>query len=173
MNEKMEQSLNFLCSRTDNKIRCLSQILTITENLETLYQNLGDDGEWGGMPDGKSIMDEMNKEKQKLIQQVHQEDLQFNATFNNLGGDFEKEAAAHGPLVKLLQKKIAAVMDLDEKIKTQENQNRHLLDQYLEKEKPAGLPRETTYPVNAEYRHPQKSLKKHVLAQYRNNTKKK
>ena len=82
--------------------------------------------------------------------------------FANLGAAFEQRAPDHPALVRALQNQVSAAVDLDEKIRRQENRNRRLLEQ-------ASLP-------GMEHQNnppPQKSSKKHVLALYKNNAKKK
>ena len=151
----MTEDIHALTAITEEKIQFLKQILTITENQENIYQTLG------ANQSAKAILQEMDGEKERLIQLARQSDEGFQAIFERLGGAFYENAPQHRGAVLQLQDKIAKAMALDEEIRRQENANLLAVSRAAHGE-----------PEWQRAQPPQRASQKHVLARYRDNTKK-
>ena len=69
----------------------------------------------------------MNDEKQKLIDLVISSDNLFQSVFESSTEDFNLNAEAYKPQIKELQDLIRKVMDVDVKIRVQEQKNKDLI----------------------------------------------
>jgi len=70
---------------------------------------------------------EMNDEKQKLIDMVINSDNLFQSLFESSTEDFNINAESYKPQIKELQDLIRKVMDIDVKIRVQEQKNKDLI----------------------------------------------
>lgn len=99
----------------------LEQIFNLTLNQETIL--LCDE-----KSEEHSIMfREMNDEKQNLIDMVINSDNLFQNLFESSTDDFSKNAEQYAPRIKALQDLIREVMDIDIKIRVQEQKNKDLI----------------------------------------------
>ena len=161
VHDDMERVLRLLAVCTDKKNQYLTRILTITENQENIYA-------WEKSAANRyPVLREMNVEKQRLIQDVFQQDQEFQDNFKRLGSDFEKNSTMYKPQIRSLQEKIAMAMSLDEQIRRQEDKNHLLLTADTDNK---GIPQPAA--AGPDQRQPQKSLSKHVLDRYKKNAKK-
>lgn len=99
----------------------LEQILNLTVNQETILLCEEKSDEY-------SIMfREMNDEKQTLIDLVINSDNVFQNLFDSSIDDFNKNAENYKPQIKSLQGLVKEVMDMDIKIRVQEQKNKDLI----------------------------------------------
>ena len=104
----------------DKKQGALSQILAICENQETLYMH-------PPSPERTEFSKEIAVEKQRLIEIVLECDDVFQSIFTRLKPIFEAEAEKQPALISALQARIREVMEMDVKIRAQEERNKQLL----------------------------------------------
>ena len=116
----VETKLSILSQCLEKKEGALSQILAITENQSTLLAVENADESI------HAIFREMNREKQVLIDTVIACDKVFEKMFSELGEDFAGRAQPYKASVAALQALIRRVMDIDVKIRLQENANKSL-----------------------------------------------
>jgi methyl-accepting chemotaxis protein len=107
----------------------LNQILNLTLNQETvLLCSAGSPADKNDTGEENSVMfRDMNDEKQKLIEQVINSDNLFQNIFDSASDDFGKNAEKYKAQIKKLQELIREVMDIDVKIRVQEQKNKDLI----------------------------------------------
>lgn len=127
-----EIKLEVLADTLDKKQDILQQILTITENQESILIAEKDAPE-AELASLSSMFLQMNDEKQKLIDKLLSSDTFFENVFREISDDFEARAEAHKPIIGKMQASIRRVTDLDVKIRLQEQRNRDV----MQFEKPA------------------------------------
>lgn len=146
--DEFETKLNILYDALIKKEDALSQILAITENQAALLAEDHNGAE------AAAFFKEMNVEKQRLIDTVLDGDGVFERIFGSLGGEFDERAAYFKPLVKRLQDKIKDVVDLDVKIRLQEDRNNAQITSAVKQKPRIDVP---------------KASKGYMLSQYRKN----
>ncbi|MCL2375763.1 MAG: hypothetical protein FWC76_00065 [Defluviitaleaceae bacterium] len=111
--ERFETKLTLLQDILDKKHGALVAVLNISENQETLYLSTSSD-------ERNAFLLEMSKEKQKQIDDVLACDEVFQSIFDSIADEFEEESAKHEEKIRHLQFSINEVLDLDMKIRAQE-----------------------------------------------------
>ncbi len=119
--EDFKTIFNILAEILDKKLGALVQILSITENQQLVLQSLGQ------LENAAEIFHGMNEEKQRLIPTVIDCDSTFQSIFERFHDIIDEEADNHKLLVNDMQKRIKAVLDLDIKIRVQEEKNKTIL----------------------------------------------
>ncbi len=127
-------NLNILLDILKTKRHFLLQILNLTENQEAILFISEKEGN-AEMPELSMMFNEMNNEKQKLIDQVINTDNIFQSTFDQMAEWFNEHAEMLKPQIKELQEKIKEVVDIDVKIRVQEQKNKELVERLRPKQK--------------------------------------
>ncbi len=138
----MEAKFNLLFDILSKKKEALSQILNLTINQETVLLSNEE------TPELNVFFNEMSKEKQKLIDEVINADNFFQSTFNEMSEWFDKNANQYGEQVKKLQEQIKSVIDVDVKIRLQEQKNKELASKVRNKPKIHALKASKSYILN-------------------------
>ena len=100
------------------KRQALTQILTISENQETILVSKMDAEEIS------AFFVAMNDEKQHLIDEVIKTDDMFQDMFNGIKDVFEERAKEHKEEIGGLQAEIKWLIEMDTKIRLQEEKNK-------------------------------------------------
>ena len=108
-----------------DKENILTAILGITENLEAVYNALltVDPSDAENL---RSMINEMNAQKQALIDQVISNDSAFQTIFGELNSnpdEFDENCRLNKVIIEDMQKEIRALTDLDMKIRLNEKRN--------------------------------------------------
>jgi len=120
-NEKLATKLTLLQDILDKKQKALVVVLNISENLETIHLS--------PLLDGRDeFLTEMTKEKQKQIDDVLACDEVFQSIFDTIADEFEEQSANHIEKIQQLQFSINQVLDLDTKIRAQEDKINEIAD---------------------------------------------
>ena len=121
--DRMVTHLNIMLDGLKKKEQALAEILSITENQQTVIKS--------ELPlDAiRELVFEMNEGKQAAIKIVKDCDNMFEAMLKDMGQDLEARQDMYTPQVKTLQLHIRRVMDLDVKIRVTEDDNNRLLDE--------------------------------------------
>ncbi|MCL2602884.1 MAG: hypothetical protein FWD90_00225 [Defluviitaleaceae bacterium] len=121
MPDYMETQLSILLEGLVNKEKALTEIANITDNQRTVIES--------GMSadEVRVFLTEMNKEKQQFIDRVKGCDNLFETMLKEIGTELDARQHMYKPQVAELQKYIRRVMDLDVKIRIQEEGNNNLL----------------------------------------------
>jgi hypothetical protein len=119
----METQLAILLEGLINKEQALTEIVNITDNQRTVIES--------GLPitEVRGFLMEMNKEKQQFIDRVKGCDNMFEAMLKEIGPELDARQHLYKPQVAELQKYIRRVMDLDVKVRVQEENNNNLLNE--------------------------------------------
>lgn len=124
-----ETQLKVMLEMLDKKEQILMQILNISTNQETILLS-------GQSSDEINIFfNEMSAEKQNLIQEILLNDELFQNRFDTVKEEFDGKAPMHKALVAQLQAKIKEVMEIDAKIRIQEEKNKMHLGKSVKKNK--------------------------------------
>jgi DNA-binding transcriptional MerR regulator len=117
----METQLAILLEGLKTKEQALTEIVNITGNQSTVIES--------GLPiaEIRIFLMEMNNEKQQFIDRVKNCDNLFEAILKETGPELDAQQHLYKPQVAELQKYIRRVMDLDVKIRVQEENNNNLL----------------------------------------------
>ncbi|GHU51445.1 hypothetical protein AGMMS49975_04840 [Clostridia bacterium] len=116
-----QTTLSLLSEILAQKKSALLQILNICENQETvLLGTLAPDETY-------SFFGGMNAEKQTLIDSVIQSDEMFSRMFEKVRGIFDENAKENKDNITLLQAEIKETMEIDIKIRLQEEKNKMYL----------------------------------------------
>ncbi len=115
-----EINLNLLVDIIIKKKKCLEQILNITINQKELINT----------KDGKLLFIEMNREKQKLIDEVLSLDNVFKRKFDLISHNFESDIVnqTYRNKIKVMQDNTASILRLDSEIRNQERKNTEALE---------------------------------------------
>ncbi len=132
------------------KKKILLQILTITENQHYMLLSSEKNDNLA------NLFTEMNNEKQKLIDELLKSDSFFQSTFDEIGEEFEQFALNNKDLINEMKAQIKNVIDLDVKIRIQEQRNKEQTTKITISKK-INLP---------------KTSKNYLLNQYKKNNKK-
>jgi regulator of replication initiation timing len=100
------------------KRRAITQILTISENQETILLSKMEPN------DISAYFAAMNSEKQALINEVIKSDDLFQDIFNGIKDVFDENAKAYKDDISALQSEIRALIEMDTKIRLQEEKNK-------------------------------------------------
>ena len=119
---EIETKLKILIDILSHKKRVLLQILNITENQKCVLENADSNN------DISTFLDELNVQKQTLIDEIIKNDNMFQNTFDSLGQNFENYASCYFELIMKLQEHIKEVCDIDIKIRIIEEKNTSLFD---------------------------------------------
>ncbi|MCL2499656.1 MAG: hypothetical protein FWE90_04875 [Defluviitaleaceae bacterium] len=123
MPDYMETQLSILLEGLINKEKALTEIVNITDNQRTVIES-------GLTPtEVRVFLTEMNKEKQQFIDRVKGCDTLFEAMLKDIGAELDARQHMYKPQVAELQKYIRRVMDLDVKIRLQEEDNNNVLNE--------------------------------------------
>jgi signal recognition particle GTPase len=124
MPDFMETQLTILLEGLVNKENALTEIVNITDNQRTVIES--------GLPPAevRGFLMEMNKEKQQFIDRVKGGDSMFETMLKEIGAELDARQHMYKPQVAELQKHIRRVMDLDVKIRLQEEKNNHLIAEH-------------------------------------------
>ena len=114
--EKFGTKLTLLQDILDKKQAALVAVLNISENMETLHLSPPSD-------ERQKFLIEMGKEKQKQIDYVLACDEAFQSIFDGIADEFEEKSAEHAEKIGQLQFSINEVLELDTKIRAQEEKN--------------------------------------------------
>ncbi|MDR1688110.1 MAG: hypothetical protein LBS21_05805 [Clostridiales bacterium] len=119
--DNFETQLKLLFEILVKKKQALTQILTISENQETILVSKMEPDEIS------SFFVAMNDEKQGLIDEVIKTDDLFQSIFDGVKAVFEEKAKEFKPRVSALQDEIKALIEMDTKIRLQEEKNKSQL----------------------------------------------
>jgi len=136
----------------DKKRAALQAILAICENQEQIY--LAPPSETK-----REFLIEMGKEKQKQIDEIITCDAVFQRVFDEVGADFEEKSKPYAEQARKLQSDIKEVLELDVKIRAQEQKNMPLVRPNTGAERLQKESQINTTSVN------------YILEQYKNNKK--
>ena len=115
--ETFETKLALLQEILNKKHEALSNILNISENQEMLYLSPPSD-------ERREFLMEMGKEKQKQIDEVLACDEVFQSIFDSIADGFEEKGNNYKEKVQELQLSINKVLELDVKIRAQEEKGK-------------------------------------------------
>ena len=121
--ERFETKLTLLQDILDKKHGALVVVLNISENQETLYLSLPSD-------EREAFLVEMGKEKQKQIDDVLACDEVFQSIFDSIADEFEEKSVEHEEKIRELQFSINEVLELDTKIRAQEEKVEAIADDF-------------------------------------------
>ncbi|MCL2168936.1 MAG: hypothetical protein FWB74_02795 [Defluviitaleaceae bacterium] len=150
--KNFQTKLAILADILGKKKAALLDVLAISENQESLYAS-------PATPKRRDFLMEMGKEKQNHIDTVLQCDEVFQGIFQGISETFTARGKEFGPEVKLLQDGIHEVLQLDIKIRAQEEKVKAAAAAAW-----AGIGR-----VDAETGEPIVANKNYILEQYKNN----
>lgn len=111
--DQFEAQMGLLQEVLDKKREALEAVLAISENQELLYNSPPSDTR-------REFLLEMGKEKQRRIDDIITCDMVFQRIFDEIGADFEANSKNHREKAKKIQASINEVMELDVKIRAQE-----------------------------------------------------
>ena len=117
----METQLALLLNGLRKKELALIEIVNITENQRTVIES------GLPLPEIRTMMFEMNKEKQVHIDMVKGCDNMFEAMLKEIGPQLDAQQDMYKPQVAELQTHIRRIMDYDVKVRVAEEQNNVLL----------------------------------------------
>jgi hypothetical protein len=115
--EQFETKLNILGEILSKKREALLAVLAISENQESLYASPAG-------PERREFLMEMGKEKQRHIDDVLTCDEVFQGVFESIGEIFVEKGPDYADRVKSLQATISEVLELDIKIRAQEEKTK-------------------------------------------------
>ena len=120
---EMETKLNILIDGLKKKEEALAEIVRITENQGSVIHS--------EMPlaEVEAFMLEMNEVKQGFIQQVLRCDALFESILKEVGPELDATQDSYQSHVAEMQKYIRRVMDLDVKVRVNEEENNQKLSQ--------------------------------------------
>ena len=125
---QMVTQLNIMLEGLKKKASALAEILSITENQQTVIKSeLPLEGV-------RRLVFSMNEEKQAAIKIVIECDNMFEKMLKDIGGELEATQHLYKPQVQVMQEHIKQVMSLDVKVRVTEEENNRLLDERREKE---------------------------------------
>jgi len=116
-NEAFETKLALLQEILDKKHAALVGVLNISENQETLYLS-------PPSQERREFLMEMGKEKQRQIDEVMTYDEVFQRVYDSIAEEFAEKGAAYKERVRKLQSSINEVLQLDVKIRAQEEKGK-------------------------------------------------
>lgn len=148
----INKKLRFLQDILNRKIEILNQILNISENQKIFLTSLQDENELN------SYLSISLKEKQALINEIKDIDTNFINTFEQFGGELNKNKDFFKDDIQNMKDKIQQITDLDLKVRIIEEKNKPFFQNMnLQKNKPI-----KTLKANKSY----------ILNKYSQNTKK-
>jgi len=115
--EQFETKLAILADILTKKRGALLSVLAISENQESLYAS-------EPSPERRDFLMQMGQEKQVHIDDVLACDDVFQGIFDSIAGIFEEKGKVYAEQVKALQASIAEVLELDIKIRAQEEKTK-------------------------------------------------
>jgi len=139
--DEFEIKLSLLLEILDKKQAALNDVLNISENQETLYLSPPSE-------ERREFLVEMGREKQKQIDEVLACDEVFQRLFDSIADEFMEKRDQHKEKVRLLQTRINDVLELDVKIRAQEEKGKTLVNASFG-QKPAG--QQDINPANTNY----------------------
>ncbi|MCL2235459.1 MAG: hypothetical protein FWB98_03335 [Defluviitaleaceae bacterium] len=151
--QEFETKLAILADILEKKRSALENLLNICENQESLYSSTT-------AHDRREFVLEMGKEKQAHIDQVLHCDEAFQAIFEPLSPTFPEQGKHYPEQVKALQDSINTILELDVKIRAQEERTKIAAQAVWNKEG-----RSTTEPTLAH--------RNYILSQYQENNRNK
>jgi len=128
-NETFETKLALLQEILNKKQVALFSILNISENQETLYLSPPSE-------ERREFLLEMGKEKQKQIDDVLACDEVFQRIFDSIAEEFTEKKDEYTEKIRRLQFSINEVLELDVKIRAQEEKGKAIVSENFAK-KPA------------------------------------
>jgi hypothetical protein len=118
----MLTQLSVLLEGLKKKEQALVEIVNITDNQRTVIES------GMSLDEVRGFLVEMNKEKQQFIDTVKGCDNMFEAMLKEIGPELDAQQHMYKPQVAELQKYIRRVMDLDVKVRVQEDKNNALMN---------------------------------------------
>ncbi len=118
-----ETKLNLLRDLLQKKKAFLMQILSITENQESILVAEFEIAK-SDVTAVDGMFSQMNDEKQKLIDELIHSDRFFDKVFKEISPEFEMRAPSYKPIIFIIQDLIRQVTDLDVKVRVQEQKNK-------------------------------------------------
>ena len=115
--ETFETKLALLQDVLNKKHAALTNILNISENQETLYLSPPSE-------ERREFLIEMGKEKQTQIDEVLICDEVFQSVFDGIADDFKENSEVYAEQIRRLQLNINEVLELDVKIRAQEEKSK-------------------------------------------------
>lgn len=116
--DNFEVQLKVLFEILVKKKQALTQILSISENQETILLSKMESSEIS------SFFVAMNSEKQDLIEEVIKSDDLFQSIFDGIKDVFEEKAKEYKDKITSLQSEIKVLIEMDTKIRLQEEKNK-------------------------------------------------
>jgi len=123
--KNFESKLVLLQEILNKKFNALNFILSISENQEQLYLSSPSDTR-------RDFLSEMAKEKQKQIDEVLTCDAVFQSIFDGIAEEFVEKGRIYSEQMQAIQTLIKKVLELDIKIRAQEEKSRLTLKQNIE-----------------------------------------
>ncbi len=128
-NESIKPRLSLLLDILKKKRKVLELILSISENQNVVLHSLD-------YNTASSYFSEMSSEKQTHIDEVLSCDSVFQSLFEDIKDVLDVIPPEFKPLIAGIQAEIKAVMDLDIKIRVQEEKNKEQFDKLTKISKP-------------------------------------
>ena len=122
----MNNSLDILSESLDDKIKLLKEIQEYNKKQEKAFSN--------SEPDMDSF-DEAINEKGELIERLEKLDDGFEALYEQISGELQKNRSEYSTRIKELQDKISTITELSMAIQTQEARNKKLIEAYFNKQR--------------------------------------
>lgn len=115
--DEFEVKLNILADILVKKKTALSEILSISQNQESVYDQ-------PATPERRDFLMQMGQEKQVRIDTVITCDDAFQSIFDSIKNIFEKKGKEYPEKVRALQASIAETLEIDVKIRAQEEKTK-------------------------------------------------
>ena len=123
MADFMQTQLAILLEGLKKKEQALAEIVNITDNQRTVIES------GMSLDEVRTFLVEMNKTKQGFIDTVKGCDTMFETMLKEVGPELDAQQHMYKPQVAQLQKYIRRVMDLDVKVRVQEDENNAKLNE--------------------------------------------
>jgi len=136
-----ETNINLLQEILDKKLSTLTAVLTICENQEQLYLSPPSETR-------REFLLEMGKQKQIMIDEIVACDAVFQRIFDGIIDNFEENAKNFAEKARHLQNCIKEAIELDVKIRAQEQKSRMMAKESFGKEAAVINPANTNYILN-------------------------
>ena len=146
----LDTQIQILVDGLAKKETALREIVNITDNQRTVIES--------GLPPNeiRAFLLEMNQEKQAFILQVKGCDNLFESILKEVGPELDARQDLYKPQVAQMQQLIRRIMDLDVKVRVQEEENNQKLAEVSPppahsglKPKPAPLPPDSVKVIQA------------------------
>ena len=131
----MITELNIMLDGLKQKEKALLEILSITENQQTVIKSDVDFNKT------RELVFEMNIAKQEAIKTVKECDNMFESMLRRIGKELDETQHLYGAQVRVMQTFIRRIMDTDIKIRATEDENNKLLDARRDSEPVQEMPK--------------------------------